>query len=88
MSEVQVLKVKSTSPVNKVAGAIAEMVREGKQVEIHAIGAGAINQSIKALATARGYVATNGLNLYCIPAFVDLKIDEADRTGIKLIVKY
>lgn len=88
MSEAQVLKVKSTSPVNKVAGAIAEMVREGKQVEIHAIGAGAINQSIKALATARGYVATNGLNLYCIPAFVDLKIEEADRTGIKLIVKY
>jgi stage V sporulation protein S len=85
---VQVLKVKSTSQVNKVAGAIAEMVREGKEVEVHSIGAGALNQAVKALATARGYVASNGLDLYFIPAFTTLEIDGSERTGIKLIVKY
>lgn len=84
----QILKVKSTSQVNKVAGAVAEMVREGKEVEVHAIGAGAINQSIKALATARGYVASNGIDLYFVPAFVDITIDGEERTGVKLVVKY
>lgn len=84
----QVLKVKSTSQVNKVAGAVAEMVREGKEVEVHAIGAGALNQAIKALATARGYVASNGIDLFFTPAFVDIQIDGEDRTGIKLVVKY
>lgn len=84
----QILKVKSTSVVNKVAGAIAEMVREGKDIEVHAIGAGALNQGVKALATARGYVASNGIDLYFVPAFVDIQIDGEDRTGIKLVIKY
>lgn len=84
----QVLKVKNNSPVNKVAGAVAEMVREGKQVEVHAIGAGALNQAVKALATARGYVASNGIDLYFVPAFVEIQIDGEDRTGIKLVVRY
>lgn len=84
----QILKVKSTSEVNKLAGAVAEMVREGKVLELHAIGAGALNQAVKALATARGYVASNGIDLYFVPAFVDIVIDGEERTGIKLVVKY
>lgn len=82
-----VLKVKSESNVKKVAGAIAEMVREGKEVEIQVIGAGAINQAVKALIVARGFVSTNGFNLSVVPAFVELEIDGEKRTGIKFIVR-
>jgi stage V sporulation protein S len=83
-----VLKVKSDSKVNKVAGAIAESVRENKDVELHAIGAGAVNQAVKALSTARGYVASNGIDLYFVSAFIDIEIDGENKTGVKLIVKY
>lgn len=86
--ETTVLKVSAKSVVNKVAGAIAELVREGKTVEVHAIGAGAVNQSIKALATARGFVASNGLDLTFVPAFIDVQIEGEERTAIKFIVRY
>lgn len=82
------LKVKKDSAVNKVAGAIAEMVRAGKDVELHAIGAGSVNQSVKAIATARGYVASNGLDLLTIPGFIVVDIEGEQRTGIKFIIKY
>jgi stage V sporulation protein S len=84
----QTLKVSGTSDVKKVAGAIAEMVREGKEVEIQIIGAATLNKAIKALIIARGFVSTNGLNLSFIPAFVELEIEGEKRTGIKLIVLY
>lgn len=83
-----VLKVKNDSEVKKVAGAIAEMVRENKDVEIQVIGAGAVNQATKAMIVARGFVSTNGLNLSYVPAFVELEIDGETRTGIKFIVQY
>lgn len=82
-----ILKVKSDSNVKKVAGAIAEMVREGKEVEIQVIGAGALNQAVKALIVARGFVSTNGYNLSVVPAFVTLDIEGDERTGVKLIVR-
>lgn len=88
MSEVQILKVKKDSPVTKVAAAVAELVREGKQIELHAIGAGSVNQSVKALATARSYVASNGFNLSFTPGFILVQIEDNDRTGIKFIVNY
>ncbi len=81
------LKVSSKSNPNSVAGALTNAFREKGIVEIQAIGAGALNQAIKAIAIARGFVAPSGKNLICIPAFVDINIDGEERTAIKLIVE-
>lgn len=85
--EMDVLKVSSKSNPNAVAGALAGAIREKGMAEIQAIGAGAVNQAIKAIAIARGYVAPSGIDLVCIPAFTDVTIDGEERTAIKLIVK-
>lgn len=82
-----VLKVSANSVPNSVAGALAGVLREKGTAEIQAIGAGAINQSIKAIAIARGFVAPSGMDLICIPAFTDIVIDGEERTAIKLIVE-
>ena len=71
----EILKVSSKSNPNGVAGAIANAFRERGSVEIQAVGAGALNQAIKAVAIARGFVAPAGINLVCIPAFQDIVID-------------
>jgi len=83
---VDVLKVSSKSSPNAVAGALAGVIRERGSAELQAIGAGAINQAVKAIAIARGFVAPSGLDLVCVPAFVDIQIDGEERTAIKLIV--
>ena len=83
----ETLKVGSKSNPNSVAGALANVFREKGTVEIQAIGAGALNQAIKAIAIARGFLAPGGKNLVCIPAFTDIKIDDEERTAIKLIIK-
>ncbi|ACQ69358.1 MULTISPECIES: stage V sporulation protein S [Exiguobacterium] len=82
-----VLKVSAKSNPNSVAGALAGVLREKGTCEIQAIGAGALNQSIKAVAIARGFVAPSGLDLICIPAFTDIMIDGEERTAIKLIIE-
>ncbi len=82
----EILKVSAKSNPNSVAGALAGVIREKGKAEMQAIGAGAINQAIKAVAIARGFVAPSGLNLVCIPAFVDIVIDGEERTAIKIIV--
>lgn len=82
----QTLRISSKSNASSVAGAIAGLLREGQGVELQAIGAGAINQAVKAIAIARGFVAPQGIDLSCIPAFIDLKIDDSERTGVKLII--
>jgi len=82
-----VLKVASSSDPNKVAGAVAGIMREEGEAEIQAVGAGAINQGIKAMAIARGFVAPSGIDLICIPAFIDIEIDGEERTAIKIIIK-
>ena len=82
-----VLKVSSKSKPNSVAGALANAFKECKAVEIQAIGAAALNQAIKAIAIARGYVAPTGKDLICIPAFSDIEIDGEERTAIKLIIE-
>ena len=82
-----VLKVSSKSKPHAVAGAIAGVVRERGRAEIQVIGAGALNQAIKAIAIARGYLAPSGVDLICIPAFVDVIVDGQERTAIKLIVE-
>ena len=83
----ETIKVSSKSNPNSVAGALANVFREKSKVEMQAIGAGALNQAIKAIAIARGFVAPSGKNLVCIPAFVDILIDSEERTAIKLIVE-
>ena len=82
----ETIKVSSKSNPNSVAGALANVFREKSSAEMQAIGAGALNQAIKAIAIARGFVAPSGKNLVCIPAFVDILIDSEERTAIKLIV--
>jgi len=83
----EVLKVSAKSSPNSVAGALAGVLREKGGAEIQAIGAGAINQAIKAVAIARGFVAPNGVDLVCIPAFTDIEIEGEERTAIRLIVQ-
>ena len=82
----EVLKVSAKSNPNSVAGALAGVIREHGKAEVQSIGAGALNQAIKALAIAGGFVAPSGVDLVCIPAFVDIQIDGEERTGIKLII--
>ncbi|MGA9468505.1 MAG: stage V sporulation protein S [Exiguobacterium marinum] len=82
-----VLKVSAKSNPNSVAGALAGVLREKGTCEIQAVGAGALNQSVKAVAIARGFVAPSGLDLICIPAFTDIMIDGEERTAIKLIIE-
>jgi stage V sporulation protein S len=85
--EVEVLKVSGKSRPSSVAGAIAGVVRQAGRVEIQAIGAGATNQAIKAVAIARGYLISSGIDIVCIPAFIDVQIDNEERTAIKLLVE-
>jgi stage V sporulation protein S len=82
-----VLKVSSKSNPNSIAGALAGVIREKGSAEIQAIGAGALNQAVKAVAIARGFVAPSGIELICIPAFTDIQIDGEERTAIKLLVE-
>ncbi len=83
----EILKVSSKSNPSKVAGAIANIYRENKSVEIQTIGAGSLNQAIKAVAIARGFVAPSGENLVIIPAFSDIIINGEQKTAIKLIIE-
>ena len=82
-----VLKVSSKSNPNSVAGAIAGVVREKGIAEEQSIGAGALNQAVKAVAIARGFLAPLGVELVCIPAFSEIMVDGEERTAIKLIVE-
>ncbi len=82
-----VLRVSARSVPNMVAGAIAGSVRERGYVEIQAVGAGALNQAVKSVAIARGYVAPTGMDLICIPAFANVDINGEQRTALKLIVE-
>ncbi len=82
-----VLRVSARSRSTAVAGAIAEVVRERGRAEVQAIGAGAVNQATKAVAIARGYLAEDGIDVICIPAFVDVLIGDQERTAIKLTVE-
>lgn len=83
----EILKVSSKSIPNSVAGAVAEVVRERGTAEIQAIGAGAINQAVKAIAISRGFLAPAGIDLVCIPAFADIEVDGERRTAIRLILE-
>lgn len=83
----EVLKVSARSRPSAVAGAIAGVVRESGRAEVQAIGAGATNQAVKAVAIARDYLLETGIEAVCLPAFIDVTIDNEDRTAIRMIVE-
>jgi stage V sporulation protein S len=83
----EVLKVSARSRPSAVAGAIAGVVREMGRAEVQAIGAGATNQAVKAVAIARDYLRETGIEAICLPAFIDVTIDNEDRTAIRLVVE-
>lgn len=85
--EEEVLKVSAHSRPSAVAGAIAGVIRHAGRAEVQAIGAGATNQAIKAVAIARDYLAPNGIDIVCIPAFIDVTIANEERTAIRLVIE-
>jgi len=84
---VEVLKVSAASSPKSVAGALTAVLRENGRAEVQAVGAGAVNQAVKAIAITRGFVAPNGIDLVMIPAFVEIDIDGETRTAIKFAIE-
>lgn len=84
--DVGCLKVSSKSSPASVAGAIAGMVKDGVGVEIQAVGAGAVNQAVKAIAISRGFLSPVGIEIACVPSFADIVIDGEYRTAIRFTV--
>jgi stage V sporulation protein S len=83
----ELIKVSANSRSTAVAGAIAGVVREHGRAEVQAIGAGAVNQAIKAAAIARGYLLLDGINVIIIPSFGEVDIEGAERTTVKLTIE-
>lgn len=83
----EMIRVSSASKPSKVAGALTSLLREHQSVQIQVIGAAALNQAMKAIAIARGYIAPGGYEIYCIPSFYDLTIDEQVITSLRLNVE-
>ena len=83
----EMIKVSANSRTSAVAGAIAGVVREHKRAEVQAIGAGAVNQTVKALVLAIGYLKNDNIVVVCVPEFVDVTIDDKVRTAIKFVVE-
>jgi stage V sporulation protein S len=82
-----VIKVSARSRTAAVAGAIAGVIRESSKAEVQAIGAGAVNQALKAIVIAKGYLAEEGVDVVCDPSFVDVDIDGQERTAIRVVVE-
>jgi stage V sporulation protein S len=82
-----IIKVSAHSRSTAVAGAIAGIVRQHKHAEVQAIGAGAVNQAVKAATIARGYLELDGIHVCCIPYFTDIQIGDQERTAIKLVIE-
>ena len=82
-----IIKVSARSRTASVAGAVAGVVRENGRAEVQAIGAGAVNQAVKAIAIATGYLADEDLHVVCVPSFAEVTIDDQERTAIKITVE-
>jgi stage V sporulation protein S len=82
-----VIKVAANSRSTAVAGAIAGVMREKGEVDVQAIGAGAVNQAIKAICIARGYLEEDGIDIVCVPSFVEVNIDYQERTAVRINVQ-
>ena len=83
----EVLKVSTRSRPSSVAGAIAGVIRESGNAEIQSIGAGATNQAIKAIAIARSYLLEEGIDIVCVPAFINVEIEDEERTAIRMLIE-
>ncbi len=81
------IKVSARSRTAAVAGAIAGVFREHGSAEVQAIGAGAVNQAVKAIVIAKGYMAEEDVAIISTPAFVDIDIDGKERTAIRFYVE-
>jgi stage V sporulation protein S len=82
-----IIKVAVTSRSTAVAGAIAGVMREKRQVDVQAIGAGAVNQAVKAIIIARGYLELDGIDIICIPSFTEVMIDDQERTAVRFRIE-
>jgi stage V sporulation protein S len=82
-----IIRVAAQSRSTAVAGAIAGVIREHGRADVQAIGAGAVNQAIKAAAIARGFLALDGLDIVCIPMFADVEIGGQERTAIRIAIE-
>jgi stage V sporulation protein S len=87
VKKADVIKVAATSRSTAVAGAIAGVMREHHFAEVQAIGAGAVNQAVKALAIARGYLDGDGIDIMCMPTFMEVDIDGQERTAVRFTVE-
>jgi stage V sporulation protein S len=87
IGSIDIIKVAASSRTSAVAGAIAGVIREHQRADVQAIGASAVNQAVKALALAKGYLAEDGYQIVCVPHFVDVEIDGKIRTAIKFTVE-
>ena len=81
-----VIKVSARSRTAAVAGAIAGVMQEVSGAEVQTIGAGAVNQALKAIVIAKGYLAEEGVDIVCDPSFVEVSIDDQERTAIRIVV--
>ena len=82
-----VIKVSAQSRTSAVAGAIAGVMRDHLRAEVQAIGAGAVNQAVKAIVIAKGYLADEGMEIICTPSFVEVNIDGQERTAVRLLIE-
>lgn len=82
-----IIKVSARSRTAAVAGAIAGVIREANRAEVQAIGAGAVNQAVKAIVIAKGYLAEEDVHIVCVPSFVDVTIDSQERTAVRILVE-
>ncbi len=83
----EIVKVSARSVPKSVAGAIAAVIREKNEVEVQAVGAGALNQAVKSIAIARSYMTLTGVDIVCIPAFTTVDIEGEERTAMKFVVE-
>lgn len=82
----EILRASTTTEPRLLAGAIARILRRNESVDIESVGAGAVNQTVKAIAIARGYLVPGGIDIVCVPSFVDTDIEGEERTGIRMSV--
>jgi stage V sporulation protein S len=86
-ARMNIIKVSARSRTAAVAGAVAGVMREAQRAEVQAIGAGAVNQALKAIIIAKGYLAEEGVTIMCDPSFVEVLIDSQERTAIRVVVE-
>jgi len=82
-----IIKVSARSRTASVAGAIAGVIRESGRAEVQAIGAGAVNQAVKAIAIATGYLEEEEVHVVCVPSFVEVSIEDQERTAVRIVVE-